>query len=172
MKRFGWRQSFVHCKLYEISSRRLRFSLCDWICVVDLIVVTLTINITSQYSTTCSWTEQPFRVTKKRELVTPQCIIAWTKQNQTYKTPPPLVNHNPWLHHPKAPTVPSDDKSISTTTTQRDVIDNMNYELHSLQQQVSQLQQQLLTKTAPAPTPASTSHHQQIQAPSLPWKLN
>ena len=38
-------QSHVHWELFGISSHRFRFFLLDWICLVDLIVVTLTFHI-------------------------------------------------------------------------------------------------------------------------------
>ena len=104
-----------------------------------------------------SFKRQPFWVKKKKESVTPQCVVAWNNQNKNYQAPPPPVNHNAWLQPRKAKQVSSDDKSISTITTQSDLIDNMNHKIQTLEKQISSLQKQVLTKQPSPPTPPPTN---------------
>ena len=86
--------------------------------------------------------------------MTPQCVVAWTKQNQNYQAPPP-ANHIIPGSNPKNPLVSSDEKSVSTTTTQSDLIDNVNLQIQNLKQQISQFQKQLI-QPLQGPTHTST----------------
>ena len=80
----------------------------------------------------------------------PQCITAWTLQNRSYTVSPQTPNHNAWLKpKPKSLLVP-DDKSVSTTNTQTDVIDSLQHKLNCLEQQLQKLQQSAHQQQVPS----------------------
>ena len=110
---------------------------------------------------------EPFRVKKKREAVSPQCVIAWTTQNKTYQAPKRPPNYNAWMKPRKSTQPHSDDKSTSTINTQTDAMDSMKQKMMKLEQKVALLQKQVDLNQNPSKNTAATIETPSIDSTSL-----